>query len=146
MFNQHVSAYTGASGLMQLMPATAKELGVTDINNPDQNIKAGITYLKKIHSYWDDIPDSIQRIKFTMASYNCGYGHVRDAQKLARKYASDTLNWDNGVDQYILKLTKPKYYNDEVVQYGYARGYEPYDYVHDIFDRYHDYKNLISQR
>lgn len=145
MFKKSGKSWAGASGLMQLMPATAKELGVTDIHNPEQNIRAGTRYLKTMYSYWDDVPDSIQRIKFAMASYNCGYGHVRDAQKLANKYGANKLKWDNEVDQYVLKLSKPKYYNDELVEFGYARGSEPYHYVRDIFERYGNYKNLTQQ-
>ena len=145
MFNANNKSWVGASGLMQLMPATAKEMGVSNVHDPEQNIKAGSKYLAKMHSYWDQIPDSIQRIKFAMASYNCGYGHIKDAQKLAIKYGKDSLSWDEGVDYFVLNLSKPKYYNDPVVNYGYARGYEPYEYVKDIFERYKNYKTFANQ-
>ncbi len=145
MFNSNNKSWVGASGLMQLMPATAKEMGVSDINDPEQNIKAGSKYLARMHSYWDQIPDSVQRIKFAMASYNCGYGHIKDAQKLAMKHGKDSLVWDDGVDYFVLNLSKSKYYNDPVVQYGYARGYEPYEYVKDIFERYKNYKTFANQ-
>jgi len=144
-FNAKNKSWAGAEGLMQLMPSTAKELGVTNINDPEQNIKAGIKYLKRMYDYWDHIPDSIQRIKFAMASYNCGYGHIRDAQKLTRKYNKDTLSWDHGVDVFILKLSKPKYYNDPVVSFGYARGSEPFNYIKEIFDRYQNYKSFVKK-
>ncbi|MCA0931964.1 transporter substrate-binding domain-containing protein [Lutimonas saemankumensis] len=145
MFKSDNTAWTGASGLMQLMPTTAKEMGVTNIYDPEQNIKGGTKYLKRMYSYWDQIPDSIQRIKFAIASYNCGYGHIKDAQKLASVKGKDSLNWDNGVDYYVLNLSKPEFYNDPVVEFGYARGYEPYNYVKDIFDRYKNYKTISSQ-
>ena len=145
MFNVSDKSWVGASGLMQLMPATAKELGVTNVHDPEQNIKAGCKYLKQMYSYWDEVPDSIQRIKFAMASYNCGYGHIKDAQKLAVKNGKDSLNWDNGVDFFVLNLNKPQYYNDEVVEFGYARGSEPYEYVKDIFERYKNYKTFADQ-
>ena len=80
-----------------------------------------------------------------MASYNCGYGHIKDAQKLAIKNGKDSLNWDNGVDFFVLNLNKREYYNDEVVEYGYARGNEPYEYVKDIFERYKNYKTFADQ-
>lgn len=145
MFNVNNKSWVGASGLMQLMPATAKELGVTDVHDPEQNIRAGCKYLKRMYSYWDEIPDSIQRTKFAMASYNCGYGHIKDAQNLAIKNGKDSLNWDNGVDFFVLNLNKREYYNDEVVEYGYARGSEPYEYVKDIFERYKNYKTFADQ-
>ena len=145
MFNGSNKSWVGASGLMQLMPATAKELGVNNVHDPEQNIKAGCKYLKQMYSYWDEIPDSIQRTKFAMASYNCGYGHIKDAQNLAIKNGKDSLNWDDGVDFFVLNLNKREYYNDEVVEYGYARGYEPYEYVKDIFERYKNYKTFADQ-
>ena len=146
MFNTHNKSWVGATGLMQLMPSTAKELGVSNINDPEQNIKAGSKYLKLMYSYWEQIPDSTQRIKFAMASYNCGYGHVKDAQKLAKKYGQDSMRWDQGVDFYILNLSKPAFYNDPVVAHGYARGYEPVNYVKDIFERYKNYKTFTNQQ
>ena len=145
MFNPGNKSWVGASGLMQLMPATAKEMGISNINDPEQNIKAGSKYLTRMYSYWDQIPDSVQRIKFAMASYNCGYGHIKDAQNLAIKYGKDSLVWDQGVDYYVLNLSKEKFYNDPVVNYGYARGNEPYEYVKDIFERYKNYKTFANQ-
>lgn len=145
MFKPHDQSWVGATGLMQLMPATAKELGVSDIKDPEQNIRAGSQYLKQMYSYWEQIPDSIQRIKFAMASYNCGYGHIKDAQMLAKKYGKDSMRWDEGVDFYILNLSKPDFYNDPVVAHGYARGYEPVNYVKDIFERYKNYKTFANQ-
>lgn len=136
-------SWAGAGGLMQLMPATAKDLGVKNIHNPTHNIRGGTKYLKQIWKRWSDIPDSTQRLKFTIASYNCGYYHVRDAQYLAKTYSKDSLAWDEGVDEFILKLMKPKYYNHKGVKYGYCRGREPYNYVNEIFTRYSIYKDLI---
>ena len=145
MFEPTNKSWVGAQGLMQLMPATAKELGVTDPHDPDQNIKAGTKYLKRMYDYWEGIPDSIQRIKLAMASYNAGYGHIKDAKKLAKKFNKDTLNWDNGIDFFVLNLSKSEYYNDPVVEYGYARGSEPYEYVDEIFERYDNYKAFIKE-
>ena len=145
MFKHTGKSWAGAKGLMQLMPATAKELGVTNVHDPDQNIRAGTKYLKRMYGYWDNIPDTIQRIKFAMASYNCGYGHVKDAQRLAIKFNKDSLSWDNGVDYYVLNLSKPEFYNDDLVEYGYARGREPYEYVDEIFVRYENYKDFIKE-
>jgi len=144
MFRNNRTSWSGARGLMQLMPGTAEELGVTDLNDPEQNIKAGSLYLKKMHSYWEQIPDSIQRIKFAMASYNCGLGHIKDAQRLAEKYGRDSLSWDNGVDFFVKNLSNPKYFNDPIVKHGYARGSEPYEYVQDIFERYRNYKTIAN--
>lgn len=90
------------------------------------------------------IEDKNERIKFILASYNAGYGHVRDAMRLAEKNNKNPLIWNGNVDFYLLNKSKPEYYQDPVVQFGYCRGYEPYNYVHDILNRYEQYKFIIK--
>ena len=144
-FDPHAKSWAGAHGLMQIMPATAKELGVKDRSNPEQVIQGGAKYLKMLYDRFDMVEDSVQRIKFSMASYNCGYGHVTDAQNLAEKRGIDQNIWDDHIDNIILELSYPKNYNDPVVKYGYVRGTEPYNYVVNIFDRYDHYKKFIEK-
>ena len=137
-------SWAGAGGLMQLMPRTAKSLGVTNVHHPEQNIKGGTKYLKQIWDKWANIPDSIQRIKFTLASYNCGLYHIIDAQNLAESLNMNPYVWDTEVENCILKLSKPKYYNKDLIKYGYARGREPYNYVQEIFYRFEIYNDLLE--
>ena len=143
MFNPKAKSWAGAQGLMQLMPATAKELGVTIRTDPNDNIWGGTKYLEEMWDNWEDIPDSIQRIKFAMASFNCGYYHVRDAVRLAEKDHVDYQLWDDHVENYILLLSDPQYFNNPVVHYGYARGIEPFTYVFEIFERYEHYRKFV---
>lgn len=143
-FDPKNNSWTNAIGLMQLMPATAKELGVTDRIDPEQNIKGGAKYLKQMWDNFESVQDSVQRTKFTMASYNCGLYHVKDAQNLAKKRGLDPNVWNNSVDEIVLDLSVPKNYQDPVVKYGYVRGIEPYNYVNQIFERYEHYKQFID--
>ena len=101
--------------------------------------------MQELNEKFKNVPDSLQRIKLTMASYNCGYYHVRDAQKLAQKRNLDPLVWDDSVENMILKLSSPDAYNDPVVKYGYVRGIEPYKYVKQIFERYRHYTQFIER-
>ncbi|MGM0376569.1 MAG: transglycosylase SLT domain-containing protein [Bacteroidota bacterium] len=142
-FSPVKESWAGARGLMQLMPATARELGVTDVTNPSQNIRGGASYLNQMWNRWESIPDSVQRLKFTLASYNVGYSHVVDAQRLAEKYDANPKIWDDNVETYVLNLMYPEYYNDEVVRYGYAMGQEPVNYVRQILRRYEHYEKLL---
>lgn len=144
-FDPRVSSWAQASGLMQLMPKTAEELGVTNRADPKQSIKGGTKYLNQLWKNFEQVSDSIQRIKFTLASYNCGLYHVIDAQNLAKKRGLNTNIWDNHVEDIILELSLPKNYNDPVVKYGYVRGLEPYNYVHQIFERYQHYTQFIEE-
>ncbi|MBT8313366.1 MAG: transporter substrate-binding domain-containing protein [Maribacter sp.] len=144
-FKNEASAWSGAAGLMQLMPGTAEDMGIKDRLDPKENIRAGTKYLKILYDAFYDIKDSVQRIKFTLAAYNCGYFHVKDAQKLAAMNQLDPNVWDGQVDQMILALTYPQNYNKEEIEYGYVRGQEPYDYVIDIFKRYDHYLRFIDE-
>ena len=144
-FDPRVSSWAKASGLMQLMPNTAKELGVTNRSDPEQSIKGGTKYLKRIWKNFEHIPDSIQRTKFAMASYNCGMGHVFDAQRLAEIEGLKKDVWDDHVETMVLKLSKPEYYNHPIVKYGYVLGLEPYNYVKQIFERYQHYVQFINE-
>lgn len=78
-----------------------------------------------------------------MASYNCGLGHVRDAQRLAKANGEDPLLWDDNVEDYLLRLSNREYYTHPKVRYGFVRGQEPYLYVKEIFLRYEHYKQFI---
>jgi membrane-bound lytic murein transglycosylase F len=144
-FDPKAKSWAGAGGLIQLMPATAKEVGVSDSFNPKQNISGGVRYLHKMRNKFKAVSDSIQRVKFTLAAFNCGAGHVFDAMRLAEKNGKNPNIWDENVEEYILKLTDKKYYLDAVVRYGFVRGTEPYNYVKDIFLRYEHYKQFIKE-
>lgn len=139
-------SWAGAEGLMQLMPATAKQFGVKDVHNIEQNIRAGVRYLKWLDELWmEEVPDSAERLKIVLASYNIGPNHVKDARNLAKKYGADPNIWDENVEAYLLKKSEAKYYNDEVVKVGYARGKETVIYVREILDRYEQYRKLIKK-
>ncbi len=130
---------------MQVMPATAKELGIEDITDPIESIRGGTTYLNQIFDRFSDVPDTINRTKFTLAAFNCGYGHVRDAQLLAEANNLDPMIWENNVEKMLLALRLPKNYNKDFIKYGYVRGYEPVTYVRQIYERYQHYKKFITE-
>ena len=144
-FKNEANSWAGAEGLMQIMPATAKDLGVTNRLDPKANIRGGAKYLKQLYDNFHEVQDSIQRVKFTLASYNCGYGHVQDAQKLAEFYELDKHVWDRQVEDMILALRYPKDYNREFIMYGYVNGFEPFKYVIEILDRYDHYTKFIDK-
>jgi len=144
-FNPNTKSWAGAVGLMQLMPNTAKQVGITNLKNPAQNIKGGFKYLAYLDNLWKEtITDSTERIKFVLASYNIGPGHITDARNLTEKYQGDSNIWFDNVEVYLKLKSKPKYYNDEVVKRGYARGMETVKYVKEILERYEQYKQLIK--
>ncbi len=144
-FEPRSKSWAGARGLMQIMPATAKELGIKDVTDPKQNIAGGTQYLKSLFNNFDEITDTLTRIKFTLAAYNCGYQHVKDAQRLASENKLDSTLWEANVEEMLLALSYPKNYNNAVVRYGYVRGIEPVNYVEQIFTRYRHYQQFIEE-
>ncbi|MCA9734496.1 MAG: transporter substrate-binding domain-containing protein [Deferribacteres bacterium] len=144
-FNPKAKSWAGAVGLMQLMPKTARQFGANKITDPQQNLMAGVHYLAWLENYWKEIPDSTERQKFILASYNTGQGHIQDARRLAKKYGADPNIWDDNVANFILKKSKPKYFNDVVVEFGYCRGQEPFEYVQEILEKYQLYKQFVEE-
>ncbi len=143
-FNKNAVSWAGAVGLMQLLPSTGEQYGYTDLTNPEVSLKAGIRHIKWINKQWESlIEDEIEKKKFILASYNIGQGHIQDAYRLAKKYGEDPQKWDI-VSKYLLKKSKPKYYNDPVVKFGYCKGIEPVNYVEVIFDLYDKYNELTT--
>ncbi|MCF8228010.1 MAG: transporter substrate-binding domain-containing protein [Bacteroidales bacterium] len=139
-------SWAGALGLMQIMPFHVEACGIKDYTDPEQNIRCGSRYIEDLKSYYEEIDDEQEQLKFILASYNAGPNHVKDAQRLAEKYGDDPEKWTGSVDEYILKKADPDYYNDEVVKYGYCRGTEPYDYVKEILERYEYYRQFIGEK
>ncbi len=131
-FNPHARSYTGVRGLMQLTLVTAREMGIKSRLNPEQSIQGGVKYLNKIYQRFDDV-NTVDRMKFTMASYNIGYGHIRDAQMLAEQQKMDKNTW-NTMIKVLPLLRYRKYYKQ--TRYGYARGTEPVRYVERIMSYY----------
>ena len=145
-FNPEAESWMGAAGLMQLMPETAEIFGAEDPQDPRQNILAGANYLKWLDDFWaDEIPNPEERIKFVLASYNVGQGHVLDARKLASKFNKDPGVWEGSVETYLGLKANPKYYTDPVVKLGYCRGSEPVRYVKSIMSRANRYKQLMPE-
>lgn len=139
-FNPSVVSWAGAEGLMGIMPNTAKALGVTphELKDPDVGIRVGVDCLRRFRQGFSDVTDPEEQIKFTLAAYNAGIGHVYDAQRLTRKYGKDPNRWEH-VSEYIRLKNDPEYYNDPVCKHGYLRGSETYLYVREVMERYHYY-------
>ena len=144
-FNPEAVSWAGAFGLMQMMPITAKSYGITVDSSPEEQIRAGASFIKWLDERLDDvITDPDERIKFILASYNIGLGHIQDARRLAAQYESDPNIWFGSVDKWLLKKSESEYYTDAVVRHGFARGIETYNFVKDILDRYEHYKNIVN--
>lgn len=124
---------TGVKGLMMLTKTTAKEMHVSDREDPLQSLRGGARYYKKILSR---LPSSIvdsDRRWFALAAYNVGIGHLRDARILTEKAGKNPRLWSD-VAQHLPLLRQRQWY--ESTKFGYARGDEPVQYVKNIRSYY----------
>ena len=140
-FDPNAVSYMGALGLMQLMPATARSVGVNlaQVFDPETNLRGAVKYISQLDSHFADITNRNERIKFVLAAYNAGPGHIDDARQLARTNGRDPDRWDSNVDYFVLHLSEPRYFNDPAVAHGYMRGNETYGYVSNIMKRWEGY-------
>ena len=137
-FDPDQVSFAGAEGLLQVMPRTARELGVDpeSLSDPEVGIAAGIGYLAWTRQRFPDLPFG-EQLWFALGAYNAGPGHVRDGRRLARRLGLDGSLWFGNVEQAMLKLAEPEYHSESV--YGYVRGSEVTRYVREIRDRYRAY-------
>ena len=141
-FNPDARSFTNVRGLMQVTLDTAEEMGIDNRLNPHQSIKAGIRYLKKMFNRFEEIENEHQRMLFALASYNIGYGHIKDVRKVAAKKGLDENKWED-VKTILPLLTKREFYKK--TEHGYARGREPIRYVERIMTYYDILKQKSTQ-
>lgn len=145
-FHEDLESDKGAYGLMQLMPSVMERYEIDYDATAEEQLEVGgklIAFLDK--SLANKVIDSTERVKFVLASYNCGLGHVLDARRLAEKYGRDPNVWTDNVDYFILNKSKAQYYNDTCCHCGYLRGTETYRFVDEVTERYEHYKALIPE-
>jgi membrane-bound lytic murein transglycosylase F len=143
-FDTTATSYAGARGLLQLMPVTLKRFGVTNPNDPYQSLLGGVKYLRYLDKFWmERVPDSNERLKFILASYNIGHGHVEDAWRLTLKFGRNTQSWTE-VGKFLELKSDPKYYKDPVVKSGFAKGHLAVNYVKDVLSIFQSYKSLVE--
>ncbi len=127
-FNPGAVSSANAMGLMQLMPRTAKVLGVTDPFDPEQNVKGGCKMLASLYATFKE-EHGLERYRFAVSSYNVGIAYVLAAQGIAKRANMPTDRWP--ILACLLQRTRVK-------------GKTPYwqenvEYVHRIFDRWTQY-------
>ncbi len=135
-FSINSRSHRGARGLMQVMPRTAEIYDIDDLLNPEQNIKAGTSHLKRLqrlYSKCDMTPE--EKVKFTLAAYNAGEGRVADCRNFAASRQIDNNNWENIVNLIPL-MREDSILSDESVKLGKFNGYETIAYIDSIMSLY----------
>ncbi len=101
-FKLRATSYKGASGLMQLMPATARRLGVTNIYDPKQNIEGGVKYMRMLLNMFG------QDVSLALAGYNAGEGAVMKYGNSIPPYA-ETREYVRRISARYSSITNPSY-------------------------------------
>ena len=145
-FDPLAVSYMGAMGLMQLMPSTAKEVGIDEdeVFDAAANVHGAVKFISNLDRHYASIARRDERINFILAAYNAGPGHIDDARALAKKHGKDPDIWLGNVDSFVLRMSEAEYYNQPEVKHGYFRGAETYNYVNGIRDRWEKYKSSIK--
>lgn len=127
-WNPDARSPTGVRGLMMLTASTAKELGVSRLD-PIQSIHGGTRYLATLQSRLDEEITSENEPLLALAAYNVGFGHLKDAQRVARGMNKDGTDWTI-VKAHLPLLAKEKYAKH--TRYGRARGAQAVHYVEGV--------------
>ena len=129
---QSAKSRVGAIGVMQLMPATGRDMRVGDITNIDANIHAGVKYMRfMMDQYYKDEPmDRVNKALFTFASYNAGPGRVSQLRKEAKDRGLDPNVWFGNVEQVASERI----------------GRETVTYVANIYKYYIAYRLVAEER
>jgi membrane-bound lytic murein transglycosylase MltF len=130
--NQNARSHVGAIGVMQVMPATGRELKVGDIKQVEPNIHAGVKYMRQTleTNFADEPMDKLNKALFTFAAYNAGPGRVRQLRRLAEKRGLDPNVWFGNVEQIASERI----------------GRETVTYVSNIYKYYLAYKLVVEER
>ena len=123
--------------------ATGAEMEVGDITRLENNIHAGVKYLRyMIDRYYADEPMTDgNKLLFAFASYNAGPARVAKLRKEAADLGLDPNRWFGNVEQAMLLLSRSQYF--QAAQHGYCRCTEPVNYVREIRSRYNAYAETL---
>ena len=147
-FDSSLVSWAGAKGIMQLMPSTARHFSDEgwDMTNNRECIAASTRYIASLNkSLRNKVEDKEERIKFILASYNSGLGHIFDAIALAEKYGKNPQVWFGNTDEALTLKNYPEYYTDSVCKCGYFKGKETLAYVEKVIELYRFYKQNMPE-
>jgi membrane-bound lytic murein transglycosylase MltF len=130
--DQRARSRVGAIGIMQIMPATGKELGVGDIKKTEPNVHGGTKYMRVLFDrYFRDADfDEQNRTLFAFASYNAGPSRIAKIRNEAKNYRLDPNKWFNNVEIVASKRI----------------GQETVNYVRNIYKYYTAYRLQLVAR
>jgi membrane-bound lytic murein transglycosylase F len=142
-FDPEAKSWAGARGVMQVLPRTARDLGIEgDLDDPEVGIRAGALYLRWLYDRLEPSLPRGERLRLALASYNVGRGHVQDGRGVARKLGLDPDRWFGNVEQALPLLSRREHARR--ARFGYCRCRQPVAYVRRINHRYEAYIRAVE--
>lgn len=141
-FDPKAVSSKGARGLMQLMPAAAADVGLERPHAPEENVRAGIAYIRRLADIFRSSSGEDQ-LRIVVAAYLLGPGPVIDAQKIALEVGLDPHRWRGGMAE-ALPLLESEEWIDRV-RFGGSKGRQAVGYVERIFRRYERYRRELGE-
>ena len=140
-FDTAAVSNVGAQGLMQMMPQTARAMGIPEgmERNPDESVRAATDYFIYLSHLFRRVPEP-ERINFILASYNAGFGHIHDAMRLAHKYGKNRHVWNDNVETFLRLKNDSIYYTDSLCRNGRFLGVETTLFVRKVEHKYSEYR------
>ena len=144
-FSINSRSHRGAQGLMQVMPKTAEYYGVDDLLDPEKNIKAGTSHLKRLQNLYVKTGfEHSELIKFTLAAYKAGEGRVADCRNFAESRQVDNKKWDEIV-RLIPLMREDSILEEESVKLGKFQGHETIAYINSVMSLYEAFCKICPE-
>ena len=135
-FSINSVSHRGAVGLMQVMPQTGLYYGIEDLTDPEQNLIAGTSHLKRLQNLYIKSgmkPEDL--VRFTLAAYNAGEGRIADCRNFAASRNVDRNSWDSIVS-IIPLMREDSILEEESVKLGKFKGHETIAYIDNVMSLY----------
>lgn len=122
--DQSKRSHVGAIGIMQVMPATAKDpnVNIKDITKSEPNVHAGVKYLRFMRDHYFDDPaiSDFDQVLLSLAAYNAGPGNIRKSRARAEKMGLDPNVWFDNVEIATARAVsgEPVIYVRNIIKYA----------------------------
>ena len=140
-FYPRARSRANAQGLMQVLPQFAGDQR-DSLYDPGANLTAG---LRLMSGTWGSYAylDSLDRLRFTLAEYHAGHGHVTDARRIAMEMGRDPNRWVGSLAVALPLLMERQHFSR--TRHGFYGGAETVDYVEEILNRYRIYMRVVER-
>jgi membrane-bound lytic murein transglycosylase F len=137
-FDPEAVSHKGAVGLMQVVPRYSVIGSDTLLFDAETNIREGVRILRENLRHFAHL-DSLNQLRFALAAYNAGIGHVADARRLTIDRNRNPNEWDHVQESFFLLMNRDYHQH---ARFGFVRGTETVHYVNTVVNRYRTYGQL----